>query len=448
MRNLLRNRRGSVAFATVVALVPLIGAVAIGAEAGSWYVTKQHAQNAADAAAYSGGLRVLCDLNGACADGQDYVYRGKQFAAQNTFCDGADHNTYPGSKCGSLSAGTTRSVAVTRGDYAAGTFTANAGGSAVKADVTQTQPYRLASVLVTGNVTIASTAIAAVKTLANPCVLALKGPITFQDNGISVTSPTCGFGSNFTGPGASIDFKNVSPSNVSLGQSAASGSCSGTAALCQKVQTYSAPVTDPYTALNAALSALTLPVCGAGPGGAPVAYTAATPCANKNYSLNGSTCSPSCPLKGTYFFSGTDFSLKGNSSSFGTDPAGATIILLPGVTTGKSNHVVMNLKAPTAVPTVLPASLLPYAALIGATAFYDTETDAQKFTGITSITVTNGIMYYPNLTLTFSGNSNILQTGCSELIAKQITFAGSVNFTNQGCPQSFLPTSKIVTLVK
>jgi Flp pilus assembly protein TadG len=48
MHNLLRCRRGSAAFATVVALVPLIGVVALGGEAGSWYVTKQHAQNAAD----------------------------------------------------------------------------------------------------------------------------------------------------------------------------------------------------------------------------------------------------------------------------------------------------------------------------------------------------------------------------------------------------------------
>ena len=67
MRNLLRCRRGSVAFATVVALVPLIGVVALGGEAGSWYVTKQHAQNAADAAAYSGGLRLACSISGSSA---------------------------------------------------------------------------------------------------------------------------------------------------------------------------------------------------------------------------------------------------------------------------------------------------------------------------------------------------------------------------------------------
>ena len=60
MRNLLHCRRGTAAFATVVAMIPMIGAVGLGAEAGSWYVTKQHAQNAADGAAYAGGLRLAC----------------------------------------------------------------------------------------------------------------------------------------------------------------------------------------------------------------------------------------------------------------------------------------------------------------------------------------------------------------------------------------------------
>ena len=69
MRNLLRCRRGAAALTTVVALVPLISVVGLGAEAGSWYVTKQRAQNAADAAAYSGGLSLACSLGAvSCAD--------------------------------------------------------------------------------------------------------------------------------------------------------------------------------------------------------------------------------------------------------------------------------------------------------------------------------------------------------------------------------------------
>src|SRR6266576_3856084 len=100
MRNLLRCRRGSAAFATVVALVPLIGVVALGAEAGSWYVTKQHAQNAADSAAMSGAFTIalLNAADPAISDSQTYDYRGKQFAAQNSFCNTSD-TSYPGSRC-------------------------------------------------------------------------------------------------------------------------------------------------------------------------------------------------------------------------------------------------------------------------------------------------------------------------------------------------------------
>src|SRR4051812_47819980 len=48
-----RCRRGSVALMTTIALLPLIALTGFGAEAGMWYVTQRHAQNAADAAAYS-----------------------------------------------------------------------------------------------------------------------------------------------------------------------------------------------------------------------------------------------------------------------------------------------------------------------------------------------------------------------------------------------------------
>src|SRR5262249_43125994 len=120
MHNVLRCRRGSVAFATVVALVPLIGVIALGAEAGSWYVTKQHAQNAADAAAYSGGLALACSKAVTGVDCSDTVvaytqlvdYRGKQFAAQNSFCNAGDIS-YPGSKCvASLPSGTSQAVLI------------------------------------------------------------------------------------------------------------------------------------------------------------------------------------------------------------------------------------------------------------------------------------------------------------------------------------------------
>jgi hypothetical protein len=387
MHNLLRCRRGSAAFATVVALVPLIGVVALGGEAGSWYVTKQHAQNAADAAAYSGGLKLACDNVAPCADTKSVDYRGKQFAAQNTFCNGGDTTSYPGRRCAtSLPTGTSQTVQIN-------TLTAWNGvnGNFVQATVSQQQPTYLAKLLGLSTVNIGATAVAAIKNQIKPCVLALGGPITFQDNGVDINAPTCGLASNYAGPGPSIDFGPVKPSNIDIGPSAAVGGCKGDATLCQKVSTYLPPVTNPYAAgLDAAISALTLRDCTAAdrtaqgqPPGAPVAYTAAQNCANRDFSINGSA---SFTLKGTYFFSGTEFTMKGSSSKMTTDPAGASLILLPGVTTGKSNHIDVTVSAPTTTPTVLPPSLMPYAALIGNTAIYNTETDAKKFTGGTSFT--------------------------------------------------------------
>src|SRR4051794_20938602 len=113
MRSLLHSSRGSVAFATVIALVPLIGVVALGGEAGSWYVTRQHAQNAADAAAYSGAVQQLCLTDPTtCAVTQTVDYRAKQSAAQNAFCN-AGGTSYPGSRCStSLPTGVSQTVTI------------------------------------------------------------------------------------------------------------------------------------------------------------------------------------------------------------------------------------------------------------------------------------------------------------------------------------------------
>ena len=121
MRNLLHSRRGSAAFATVIALVPLIGVVALGGEAGSWYVTKQHAQNAADAAAYSGGLRLACELAGSVL--QRYSNCSDSGLSRQGIClskrilQRGDSTAYPGRACSAtLPAGTSQSVAIDIGN--------------------------------------------------------------------------------------------------------------------------------------------------------------------------------------------------------------------------------------------------------------------------------------------------------------------------------------------
>src|SRR5262245_14661161 len=193
MHNLLRCRRGTAAFVTVVALVPLIGFVALGAEAGSWYVTKQHAQNAADAAAISGALRLACSISGSstCDAAHDYVYRGKQFAAQNAFCNAGDAS-YPGSNCASLPTGTSQTVQIDQPT-----------ASRVRAIVGQQQPAYLATVLGLSAVNIGAQAIAEVQNPKNLCALGLGRWPTSQSaltigGSMNITGTGCGMMSNDT----------------------------------------------------------------------------------------------------------------------------------------------------------------------------------------------------------------------------------------------------------
>ena len=223
MHKLLRSRRGSAAFATVIALVPLIGVVALGGEAGSWYVTKQHAQNAADGAAYSGALTLACALanNGTCnTDTQTVDYRGKEFAAQNAFCNAGDATAYPGRQC-AASPPTGVSQAVT---IATLTSWNGVNGNFVQATVQQTQPAYLAAVLGFTTIPIGATAIAQVNALTKPpCALALTGSLSFQGSP-NINAPNCGMASNDPATNA-LDFTGGGMS-INLGSLSAAGGCS------------------------------------------------------------------------------------------------------------------------------------------------------------------------------------------------------------------------------
>jgi hypothetical protein len=452
MRNLLRCRRGSAAFATVVALVPLIGVVALGAEAGSWYVTKQHAQNAADAAAYSGAVQKACALSGSssCDTTQDYVYRGKQFAAQNAFCNTGDATAYPGSSCGTNPTGISRSVqinALTSWNGVNGTF--------VQAIVGQQQPAYLAKVLGLSTVNINAGAVAQLQGLQKPpCALALTGSISFQGSP-NINAPDCGMASNskannalnFTGGGMSMN----------LGSLSTVGGCTGAASLCNTALTYMpAPIPNPFSALDGTLTTLcganpTLPAtCGLQTTGACntgglVAYTAATPCTNNDLHI---TSNAPVPLSGVYFISGT-LKITGTPLISGT----ATFILLPGATINNQGNATIIINAPTTAPPAssFPAALQSSASLFQYMALYDASSAAVRFGGNSNINLTGNI-YAPTAAVTFQGNPTLSFGGgsCGQLIAASIAFNGNATFddTGTGCGASQLQTTKYVQLVQ
>jgi Putative Flp pilus-assembly TadE/G-like len=441
MHNLLHCRRGSAAFATVVALVPLIGVVALGGEAGSWYVTKQHAQNAADAAAYSGGLRLACSVAGQtgvlCNDTNSVDYRGKEFAAQNAFCNAGD-TSYPNSQClTSLPSGTSRTVQIA------------VNGNFVTATVSQQQPVYLAAVLGLSTVTIGATATAEVVKLANPCILALRDPLSFQGSP-TVHAPNCGLASNSPASN-SIDFTGNNGINVSdVGSISGQGGCSQTGGTqCSMAITYAPPVPDPLSGLNSAMSSLTTASFSGSQCGTttqPTAYDAGHPCYNQvgNGANRFNFGNQSYPLNGVYFFSG-NLTINGNANITGT----ATLILLPGSTLTINGNPTIQITAPDSVTTAqVPAALASVVNLMSKLLIYDPETTSAgvRITG-SSTSYFNGITYVPNSDVTYQGNTT-QNYSCVEVIAKGVTLSGNSQLDNSGCPASVTPRSQYVRLVQ
>jgi hypothetical protein len=413
VRNMLRCRRGSAAFATVVALVPLIGVVALGGEAGSWYVIKQHAQNAADSAAISGALAI------ANSDSQP------NFGTLNGFSS---------------------NVTVTQGSYSTGSGFQSGGApvNAVQAVVTECQPQTLSLVLYTGScngtaksVMIKAQAVASVQIPKMlPCVLASRGPVTFQDAAVQVNAPNCGIASNGTPIG--IDFK-VAPKQLNVGSLSTAGGCSGS--LCGSVLTYAPPVIDPFSALTSAMTGLTMLTCS--PKTTLKSYASGN-CANDPGNINSNLQISS---SGVYFFSG--IKLAGGGSITTAQGVSATIILLPGTSLSMTGNSSINITAPTTAPSAsaLPGQLASVASLLADMAIFDTETSPKI--GGTSTMSGSGVFYLPNANpLNFQGNPTSSVSTCTEVIAASIQFSGTPNFDNSGCSSSIIPKSQLVVLVQ
>jgi hypothetical protein len=370
----------------------LIGVLGFGAEAGSWYVTQRHAQNAADAAAYSGALRLACTSTSCPTETQSVSYRGKEFAAQNGFCNTND-TSYPDSHCPSLQTGTSQTVAIATGAYSAGAFTTpppSGSGNAVRAQVSQQQPAYLLKILGLSTVTIGTHAIALVNTLPKaPCVLSLTGSISFQGSP-NINAGGCGLASNDTANNA-INFTGGGMTLSPGIQLSAAGGCTGSATFCGSALTYQVPITNPFANLNSDLTTLcganpTLPTtCGLSTNGACnssslVAYTTAAPCTNNSFKTTGNTAITLNP--GVYFISGT-LTLTGGSSITGS---GVTFVLLPGATIDTKGGGTLTIRGPTSAPATssLPAAFQSDASLFKYMALYDASSSAVQFGGTAS----------------------------------------------------------------
>ena len=465
MRNLLSCRRGSVAFATVVALVPLIGVVALGAEAGSWYVTRQHAQNAADAAAISAGIRVACTISGSgstvCDQSQDYIYRGKQFAAQNGFCNAGD-TAYPGSTCpSSLPSRASRSVQIDQGTFAGGTWTSSAGGAFVRAVASQQQPAYLAAVLGLSTVNIGAQAIVQVKNPKELCALGLArwssstnaitigGSSQITGNGCGLMSnDTVKFNStpNFSGPNWAVNAVNGCISNQSLCNSVA--------------HNYSMlPAENPLRLLDSqtfnSRTGNTSPLnrvtpCPVGvPADVKNCYTV-TPNSSGAGAYKDLTVTTGdyvifdigASTSGTFFFYNAAIKINGGYVKCNcTSTNGVTLVLL-----GDSSLSISGATVELSAPAVNSFSSLLNGVLIDDQALNKTK-NAVNINGGGTVKL-GGAMYFPNVDVSYTGTAQNINTTCAEVIANTLTIGGNASYiSTQGCNPNTVAHSQVIALV-
>ncbi|SFI16799.1 pilus assembly protein TadG-related protein [Bradyrhizobium sp. Gha] len=438
MRNLLRSQRGSAAFATVIALVPLIGAVGLGAEAASWYVTRQQGQNAADAAAYAGALRLSCDIAGAGNCGTSVDTQSRVFAAQNAFCNTGD--SYSG--CVSLPSQVARTVQVDIGNFSAGSFTTPAAGTgnAVRVRVSQQQPAYLVAVLgLGGPVNIPAQAIAMVQNPSKVCGLAL-GP---DPNGGGALKIGGNVSNNGTGcplmSDSSVQFAST-PSFTGSGWGVYSATGCSPTSTCGSVSAthnYFMPsAMDPLQGLQtASFNTRTSP--------------STKPCGGNV--TNGQTCSLTpnsasgvySDLKvnaggtvnfaaGTYFFYNATITFGGTVN--GTD---VTLVLL-----GNSSLTINGGTVNLAAPTTNTFSSTLNGVLI------DDQSTAAVSIGGNGVIKLAGAMYFPKADVSFGGTSQPTNTTCSEVIAKTLTMTGTPYLSTDSCAPSTIAYTQVVALVQ
>lgn len=445
MRNLLRSRRGSVAFATVIALVPLIGAVALGAEAGSWYVTHQHAQNAADSAAYSGALRLSCTMAGATCDTQSVDYRAKEFAAQNGFCNSSpnDATAYPGRNCAtSLPTRVLRAVQIDVGTYNAGTFTTppSGTGNAVRARVSQQQPAYLAAVLGLTTVNIPAQAIALVQQPTKACVLAL-GPDSgalklagnLSNNGtgcalMSDTSVQFASSPSFTGSGWAV---------YGVSGCTPSGTCSGVSVPHNYFMTYASnPLskldTEPF---NSRTGNTNLPCTLQADGWKHCAPNSAGTGAYGNFSVQNGDKYVLDP--GTYFFSKATIKMTGGQLK-GT---GVTLVLL-----GDSQLTINGGTVDLSAPATNTFSSDLNGVLIDDQAPSKTSNKV-TINGGGNVSL-GGAMYFPKVDVSWGGTTASANTTCAQVIAKTLDMSGGAYLSTQGCAPATIVYTQVVALVQ
>jgi Flp pilus assembly protein TadG len=399
------DNAGATATIMAIALPSMIGFGALGTETGVWFTIKLQNQSAADAAAIAAAYEVIAGKTNVV---DNLTPAASEAATRNGYAGSTPAVIYPYSD-----ANVSDGIAVT---------------------LQQTQQGLLSSMFLSG-VTISTRAVAVIKVLDNPCVLARARSGTGVEvvSSASLDVPKCSVAANSTSYTA-IDIQDDTSSIaaaalVTQGEISVAGNPIDSAAPPPELILDSPPmigapaVKDPYasTLTHAFLTARMPASCATGP-----PYPANSRICG-GLSINNVTVDL---LPGTYWITNGDLSLQSNavlkcSTCSSAEGGGVTIIL----TTGDAGAV-GNVQIPrgSAVTLQAPnngtfAGLLfvqdPLAALSG----------VSFFEGESSMHLT-GLVYVPSTTVTFRGNPN---PTCTVLVSNQAVIEGKSHLTTSRC---------------
>jgi Flp pilus assembly protein TadG len=391
------KERGQALIFVLLCLTCLLGFLGLATDVGTWLNAKRRIQTAADSAAIAGAA----ELNYG-----DVTAAAKADSASNGLADGAN--------------GTTVSV---NNPPKNGPHANNA--KYVEVIVSQSQPTFFAKLFNLNSVTVGARAVAFLGS-GQGCIITLGTSgtdVSLTGNG-SIQAAQCGVSANSSSSSALSASGNGSLTAKSIGV-VGGYSTSGNGSVSPTPVTGMVPVNDPLAFLseptisggcNTALSASsnTTVIWSQG------CYSGISASGNAVVTLN----------PGTYILNGGSLSFTGNASVTGS---GVTFFLTNGASISMSGNGALQLSAPTSGA---------YNSIL----FFQSRSDntAESITGNGSA-VLQGILYFPDSTLTLTGN------GSSQLAVDLV--ASAVSLSGNGQLQSYAtinPTSPITagTLVE
>lgn len=364
------DRKGSVAVITALTMPMAVASVGFGIEAGYDHFLQSRLQQAADAAAFAGGVELR---------------RGSSLDVVTAAADAAARQS------GLNPATDTVKVAST-------------GPNAIETTVSRTQPRLFSAVFNSASVTISARSVSAFGAAASACIVALdpsaSGAASFSGQS-NTTLNSCSVMANSISASA-IDVQGsalvTTPCLYSVGGVAA---VSGTHLTCEAAQTGVAPIGDPYASL--ALPSET----------GPCLTTTGASLAPGRY-CNGVTLHGTVNLApGVYIFSSGTLKTAANTVVTGS---GVTLVFVDNASLELGRDSDFQLSAPT---TGTYAGML----MVGGAH----NAGGVSIDGDPASTMT-GAIYFPAQAVSYRGDF-AGANGCTQIVAKTVAWSGSASLS-------------------